>query len=1369
MPMSDNRWTTVSPSEFAHEQAALDYIRKILPDHSPYRAWSNFEFTTHDGRIYEVDLLVFSKAGVFLIEIKSYKGVLMADGPHWRYTSPGGRARTEDNPRSLANKKAKVLSGLVKQYGKWSGSRSPFVQAIVYLSELQLDARLRGHAADHGLFFHDAKSDLPGIKQALIDGEGPGLRRPDLLDRPTMKRFASAIDAIGIRPSSKAKRVAGLELGDLIEDTPRYQDYLATNSAAGTTRRVRIFRNAKDASVEARQQLAAAARREFRLLEELRHPAILDVKDFVEHDRGPSLVFERPDHLVRLDHYLADHDDLSALDRLTILRAVTEAVRYAHERRVVHRSLCPQNVLIDERFPKGRLEIRLLNWHTGLASEGTTQGTLHVLDFTDAERQTYLAPEVVLDPANATEAADVYALGALAYTLFSGAPPATDLAHLNQVLQAHGGLRLSAKLDAVRPELDGLVYRATRTDTSQRIASAKAFAAELEGAESAFTAPDDEVALDPLSAKPEDVLGDQFIVKRRLGKGSTALALLAHDADSDRDVVLKVALSEGHAQRLSAEAKALGRFDHKLIVELYDQLTIEGRTTLVLEQAGSESLRDTLRKDGRLSLDNLHRFGDDLLEIVETLEQVGVSHRDIKPANLGIGEPVGGREKRLMLFDFSLAGVPIDQIRVGTAAYRDPFLGDPSRMRWDDSAERYAAGVTLHEMASGRLPDWGDGQSAPALVPEAALLLDDKSFPAPVRDGLRGFFQRALARERRDRFHNAEEMRAAWVAVFETTRHTQHEVSGDLAELLRQVVPSNSVRSLGMSETAADALDRLNVVSIEDFQEVERRRLQFLKGASADTRRELLRLHRLVNEHFPTLEPETDGDGPTDFARLSIEDLVDYVCEQKKRAKLGDAQREWARALLGLGDDAPAWPWPTRAELAKAQGIAVGELNRRIEELVAHWGAKKFAAPLIDDLRRLLARHGEVMTSRELAQALLAVRGSLEDDPTQRLAKASAVARVAVELALADVDSDIDLTRASHAVFVGRAGGLLSHTKALGAQADELATEFPPPSASRAYGTLLDRVPTEVGASVSQHRLLAIAAAASKTAALSSREEIYPRGMAPERTLRLVRGVLTVSGRLTLEALQARTHERYPEAEALPGPPALDRLLVQADVPLRFDPTVEPDGAYVVKGGYGPHLTNFASTSAAATSIASLTETERQRDAFAERLGNAAKRGGLLAVMAEPKAVEPITCRLADEFELPRLSAEALWLDAATAFAQRHEFDPDVLFDADRPDAPADDKRQLGFAMAEVAGEVTRRLLDEDGPYLLERVGLFGRFDQLVCLERLRDEVGRPGRPHHVWLVLPVDWQHTVPVIDSAVLPTIDPSERVRVPRHWTE
>src|SRR5687767_6381778 len=101
-----SNWTTISPSQFAWEREAISFVRQQFPAHEPYRAWSNFEFIADDGSVNEVDLLVFTPQGFFLIEIKSRPGVLSGDTHTWTWQHEG-RNRVVDNPLFLTNQKAK--------------------------------------------------------------------------------------------------------------------------------------------------------------------------------------------------------------------------------------------------------------------------------------------------------------------------------------------------------------------------------------------------------------------------------------------------------------------------------------------------------------------------------------------------------------------------------------------------------------------------------------------------------------------------------------------------------------------------------------------------------------------------------------------------------------------------------------------------------------------------------------------------------------------------------------------------------------------------------------------------------------------------------------------------------------------------------------------------------------------------------------------------------------------------------------------------------------------------------------------------------------------------------------------------------------
>jgi len=89
------RWKEITPSEFPWEREALDFVRVGLPDHEPFRAWSNFTFIGRDGSLNEVDLLVAAPTGIFLVEIKSRPAEITGDAGTWVWTHDG-RAYTDD-------------------------------------------------------------------------------------------------------------------------------------------------------------------------------------------------------------------------------------------------------------------------------------------------------------------------------------------------------------------------------------------------------------------------------------------------------------------------------------------------------------------------------------------------------------------------------------------------------------------------------------------------------------------------------------------------------------------------------------------------------------------------------------------------------------------------------------------------------------------------------------------------------------------------------------------------------------------------------------------------------------------------------------------------------------------------------------------------------------------------------------------------------------------------------------------------------------------------------------------------------------------------------------------------------------------------
>jgi Nuclease-related domain len=224
--MIKTRWTTITPSQYPWEQAALDFVRAGLPDHDPYRAWANFEFLAHDGAIYEVDLLVLTRQGLWLVEIKSRPGRVEGNVGTWTWADREGRRISVDNPVVLANRKAKALSSLLKPKMAAQKGAMPWLEALVFLSDPNIQVDLPGAArnrvAGPDREPAEGRTARKGILAALVNREVAGVEPAcrDAIDVKTAARLARALDQVGIRPSQKARRVGDYTLKNLIDESP---------------------------------------------------------------------------------------------------------------------------------------------------------------------------------------------------------------------------------------------------------------------------------------------------------------------------------------------------------------------------------------------------------------------------------------------------------------------------------------------------------------------------------------------------------------------------------------------------------------------------------------------------------------------------------------------------------------------------------------------------------------------------------------------------------------------------------------------------------------------------------------------------------------------------------------------------------------------------------------------------------------------------------------------------------------------------------------------------------------------------------------------------------------------------------------------
>ena len=1352
------QWEEVGPPATPNENEALQAIKKMLPDGAIAWAWSNISFIGVNGRLAETDLLLLTQTGFTLIELKGWHGKITGGQRNWMHNST-----PKQNPLFSTDLKAKWLRELLNYVQP--GPRKvpiPYIRAITVLHGRDCDVQLDSVATTdtYGLDGFNVKG-VPLFSEYLAK---PLTDIANQVDLTHSKKLVLVVKLAGFSVPLRARKVGQYTVDqlELIEQGPTWSDVLAENPHLhGQKKRIRLYDVPLGASAERRQQLTRIAQREYFLTSGLSHPGVTAPQEFFDDPQtGPALIFAHEPNAIRLDRWLAlNQDSLTIERRLEVLRNLAEILRYAHLRQVSHRALSPQQVFIHERVGAS-IRVSVRDWQTGREEPGLDRGTTtpaptvllgtrNLAGSSDVQTWVYLAPEIHTAEEPDGVALDVYGLGSVGYLIITGNPPAENIGELEQRIRGSQGLDPGLELDELPEGLRQLIQRATHPDARiDRTPSVEAFLADLDAAERELnknSAPENIV--DPLEAQAESVLDDRFMVLERLGSGSTGLALLVTDLTTES--VLKVAHDGTKEARLAGEYEILNRLDHPRIVKpLEPPLTLGGHLALNLEDAGRPTLGSRIRSEGRLSLDMLERYGADLLEVADYLDQQGILHRDIKPDNLGV-RTGSERKQRLVLFDFSLADEPLEHVKAGTPPYLDPFLGAGRRPRYDRAAERFAVAVTLFEMATGTKPVWGSGDADPATITEEVTLGADL-FEAAVSASMTAFFRKALARESTERFGDLAELAQAWSSLFTAADSITQTLNDEttITEPIK-VELSTPLNQAGLSARAMSALARLagdeTIETVGELLAIQPQRVNFISGVGDKTRREIQ--HRM-RDWRRELTVETSIIETVISASLHRSLDAIALSLMPKTTTKNVTEIALASAVIGLnseqlGEDS----WPNLTQLAERLGVSRGRVSQVFEKLRTHWNQVSATTGLSDEVFAIIDNLGGFVEASEIARALLATQGSTASEP-QRTRQAMGVVRAIVEADSAQGgDSRFASRRFGSRMILALepldpeglpADLTLDWIKQVAEVADKLAAQQPIAVQATALHELRSITPPKNLKAIPMDRLTRIAAAASKTAAVGTRGEIYPRGLKAQEALRLtLAGISASRTQLTPETLANRVTGRFPEAEPLPPRPALDRLVSAVNPKLTWNGTafVAPtDTSHsVLSTQHG--LTVFGPASQA-----------QPFDLINTRLAASLDSAGYLTLAVNPRHQDQVAKAITERHNVTVINLTTTLINAMKDTAKKSNVDWTLVLSADSKDTASQDWGNLNRLVTEAMNSVLPEILAKPEPILFTDPAPLGRYHQYKWLAELADL--STTRPAARWLL--------VPHRDSAGPPTLD-------------
>ncbi|MFD6070503.1 MULTISPECIES: serine/threonine-protein kinase [Amycolatopsis] len=203
------------------------------------------------------------------------------------------------------------------------------------------------------------------------------------------------------------------------------------------------------------------------------------------------------------------------------------------------------------------------------------------------------------------------------------------------------------------------------------------------------------------------IVAGRYALLGELGRGGMGIVWRAQDQVIGRQVAIKE-LKFPNApedasvltERMLREVRSAGRLNDPAVVTVYDVVTENGATYIVMELVEAPTLADLVRDRGPLPAQQIALVGERVLSALRAAHAAGIVHRDVKPANIMVAA-----DGRVKLTDFGIAHAADDpRLTTSGMIVGSPAFMAPERVEGRDAmpeSDLWSLGTTLFFAAEG--------------------------------------------------------------------------------------------------------------------------------------------------------------------------------------------------------------------------------------------------------------------------------------------------------------------------------------------------------------------------------------------------------------------------------------------------------------------------------------------------------------------------------------------------------------------------------------------------------------------------------------------------------------------------------------------